>query len=255
MKRILAFILTAAMGLFVMAGCGGETDEEAAPQLEGKSLMVYCGAGMTEPFQEISDAFSEETGCEMNVVFANAAQIQTQINTSREGDLFVAGSADELKPVESTVSESVDLVKHIPVIAVQKDNPKGITSVEDLAGEDVTVIIGDPESTPIGKIAQKVFSDAGIQGSVNLAATTTTAPQLTTALEAGEADAAIVWKENVKGDVEIADIEAMENYIKTIPAASLSTTADADTLQAFLDYLQTEKAQDIWISYGYELAE
>ena len=258
MKKVLTLLLSLAMMMLVITGCGGgEAEEEAAaPQLDGKSLTVYCGAGMTDPFQEIADTFQEETGCEMNVIFANAAQIQTQINTSQEGDLFIAGSADELKPVSDSVSDSVDLVKHIPVIAVQKGNPKGIGTITDLASDDVVTIIGDPESTPIGKIAQKMFADAGIQDSVNLAATTTTAPQLTTALDAGEADAAIVWKENVKGDnVEIADVAEMEKYIKTIPAASLTTTADQDTLQAFLDFLMTEKAQDIWTSYGYELVE
>ena len=79
-----------------------------------------------------------------------------------------------------------------------------------------------------------MFADAGISGSVNILATTTTAPQLTTALEAGEADAAIVWKENVKGDqVEIAEVEGIDKYIKVIPAASLNTTQGDETLKIF----------------------
>ena len=41
--------------------------------------------------------------------------------------MFVAGSGDELKPVESYVEDKKDLVKHIPVLAVQSGNPKNIT--------------------------------------------------------------------------------------------------------------------------------
>lgn len=57
---------------------GRAPEQTAAASLEGKSLNIYCGAGMTKPFQEIADAFKAETGCEMNIAFANAAQIQTQ---------------------------------------------------------------------------------------------------------------------------------------------------------------------------------
>ena len=58
---------------------GGKED---AVQIDG-ALSIYCGAGMQQPFQEIADAFQEETGCEMNVTYANAAQIQTQIRESQ----------------------------------------------------------------------------------------------------------------------------------------------------------------------------
>ena len=211
---------------------------------------------MTDPFQEIADAFKAETGCEMNITFANAAQIQTQIQTTEEGDFFIAGSADELKPVESYVQESHDLVKHIPVIAVPKDNPKSIGGLADLANAD-TLLIGDPESTPIGKIAKKALTDAGVwdglqaKGAIT---TTTTAPQIATALANGEGDAGIVWKENVKNDgAKIVDSKDMDKYIKTVPAALLTCVGDANAANEFMDFLETSTAQDIWKKYGYEL--
>ncbi|MDO4554287.1 MAG: molybdate ABC transporter substrate-binding protein, partial [Lachnospiraceae bacterium] len=231
-------------------------DTAALTDLSGHSLMIYCGAGMTEPFQEIADAFKEATGCEMNVTFANAGQIQSQITTTEEGDMFIAGSQDELEPVKDYVAESKSLVKHIPVLAVQEGNPKNITSIADLANDGITLLMGDVESTPIGKIAQKALTDAGIADQVEIAATTTTAPQMSTALAAGEADAAIVWKENCNVDgVEITAEEDMASYIKTIPAASLTTCADEEALSAFVDYLATDAANEIWTNYGYEIAE
>lgn len=227
----------------------------ALPDLSGHTLSIYCGAGMTKPFQEIADAFKAATKCEMEITFANAAQIQTQINTAQEGDMFIAGSAEELKPVEAAVVNSVPLVKHIPVIAVQKGNPKAIAGLKDLAKSGVEVIIGDPESTPIGKIAMKAFEDAGIKDTVKIAASTPTAPAMATALAAGEADAAIVWKENAKAEgIEILATADMEKYIKTIPAASLTYADDTDALTAFVAYLNGQAAKDIWVKHGYELA-
>ena len=269
--KLTGIVGTAMVGGALLAGCSssgsassasasGSTAASAsasAASLSGSELNIYCGAGMTDPFTEISEAFEQATGCKMNVTFANAAQIQTQITTTQEGDFFIAGSAEELKPVEEYVQESTNLVKHIPVIAVPAANPKGIASLDDLANVDL-LLIGDPESTPIGKIAQKALTDAGIWESLQqkgAISTTTTAPQIAAALANGEGDAGIVWKENVKADgATILETSDLDSYVKVVPAALLTSVGNADAAKAFQDYLQTGEAQDIWKKFGYELA-
>ena len=263
-KKLVAAVCIMSMLLCcVVTGCGQEpTDkgqdaqvkEEQTVDLEGHNLMIYCGAGMTKPFQEIADAFKAETKCEMNVTFANAGQIQSQINTSEEGDMFIAGSAEELKPVESFVKESKDLVKHIPVLIVGKGNPKEINGLADLTKEDVSFVMGDVESTPIGKIAKKALTKAGIFDKVNIIANTTTAPQMATVVQNKEADAAIIWKENSNVDgVEMVKTTDLDKFIKTIPAAELSCAADQEAVKAFKEYLDSDAAKKIWQKYGYEL--
>ena len=232
------------------------TASPAGESLEGHSLLIFCGAGMKEPFSAIAQAFEEETGCTVEVTYANAAQIQTQINTAQEGDFFIAGSEQEVKPVAELVEDSTPLVRHIPVIAVQTGNPKGIASPADLAGEGVRVVIGDPEATPIGKIAKQVFADFGLTDQVDIVSQTTTAPAMTTALAADECDAVVVWKENVKeGEAEIVPSEEMEAYIKTIPAARLTCSDAPEAADALEEFLAGETARSIWTGCGYELAE
>ena len=222
MKKLLSLTLSALLALSLLAGCsnpapaetdpaGGETTPAAvettptATDLSGHALMIFCGAGMKDPFAKIAQAFQDQTGCTVEVTYANAAQIQTQINTAKEGDFFIAGSEQEVNPVAELVESSTPLVRHIPVIAVQKGNPLNITGPADLAAD--------------------------------------------------ECDAIIVWKENVNADQgEIVDCPEMENYIKTIPAARLTCSADAEAADAFADFLNSQTAQDIWTSYGYELA-
>ncbi len=282
-KHVLGILLAGAMGCALLTGCGQKTasQTEAADaqttaaqatnaaqttdsaqtassitDLTGHTLMIYCGAGMTKPFQEISDCFQKESGCEMNVTYANAGQIQSQINTSKEGDLFIAGSAEELKPVQDFVAGSKDLVKHIPVLAVQSGNPKGISSLESLTGEGISLIVGDAEATPIGKIAKKALTDKGIFEQVHIEATTATAPQMAAVISSGEADAAIIWKENCDAEgVEIVENSGLEDYIKTIPAACLNCEGDPEAKDVFLEYLDSEDAKKIWMKYGYEIAE
>lgn len=263
-NRIVRFAAIAAVVLalagMTMMGCSSNTPSQSSSQptdLNGQQLNIYCGAGMTEPFQKIADLFTEETGCEMNVTYANAAQIQTQITTTNEGDFFIAGSKEELKPIESTVTSSEDLVKHIPVLAIPTSNPANITDIADLANAQ-RVLVGDPESTPIGKIAQKALTDADLWDTLmnaGVITTTTTAPQIATALANGEGDAGIVWKENVKSDgVSIVDTTDLDALIKVIPAAQLACAQDVAAVNAFKEFLQTDAVWDIWASYGYERA-
>ena len=160
----------------------------------------------------------------MNVTFANAAQIQTQITTTEQGDFFVAGSAEELNPVADYVASSVDLVKHIPVLAVPADNPKGITGLADLANAGKRSWWEIPRSTPIGKIAKKALTENGLWETMmanDVLTTTTTAPQIATALANGEGDAGIVWKENVKDEgAVVVDTSDLDGFVRPFPPRS-----------------------------------
>lgn len=253
LSMVLALALTACGK---SSAASGNESEKKAGELKGKTLHIYCGAGMADPFKEIAEGFKTKTGCEMNVTYANAGQIQSQINTAKEGDIFIAGSSDELQPVSSYVTSSKKLVKHIPVLAVASGNPKSIKGLSDLTKDGVSLIIGDTEATPIGKIAKKALSDLKIFNKVKIAATTTTAPQMPAAIAAGEADAAIVWKENCKAKgVEVVNTADLDKYVKTVPAAALKCTSDQAAVDAFLSYLDTDAATQIWSKYGYEKAD
>ncbi|MSS63116.1 molybdate ABC transporter substrate-binding protein [Velocimicrobium porci] len=265
-SMILAFTLTA-----LVTGCNSskqdesknkvlETDvqnqEAKQGKLEGHSLFIFCGAGMKDPFEEIATEFEKLTGCVVQVTYGNAAQIQTQIQTAKEGDFFIAGSAEEVRPVADFVDESKELVKHIPVIAVDLENSKHINSVKDLANEGVRLIVGDPEATPIGKIANKILADFSIKDKVEIISNTATAPAMMTALETKEADAAIIWKENVnEKKAKILDTDEMSVYIKTIPAAKLNTSEDKEAQEVFEEYLDSDSVKNIWTNFGYEMAE
>lgn len=265
-KKLSAIIFVLCFLLCTLVGCGkggtdkGETDKtekttKSELALEGKSLLVYCGAGMTKPFTDITNKFQEETGATVQVSYGNAAQIISQITTSQDGDLFIAGDSGELEPLEKAnmVKETKPLVKHIPVLATQTGNPKEITQLSDLTNTDIRLLLGDNESTPIGKIGDKVLKDAGIFEKVNIIARTTTAPEMVNALSLGECDAAIVWKENANIDgVTILEIEKMKDYIKTIPAASLNCGKNEEVRKAFVKFLDSKEVLSIWKKYGYE---
>lgn len=245
MKKIVLLI----MGVILCLTIGACENKESVTNEE---VYVYCGAGMKEPFQKIVDNFNTEYGGNILVTYGNAGQLQTQINTAKEGSFFVAGSKEELKPVEEMIESSVDLVQHIPAFAVEKGNPKNIQSISDL-NKDIKIAIGDTEATPIGKIAVKFFEDNNIKDNVNIYVTMPTAPPIAEAVISKEVDCGIVWKENVNTEkLDIILENEMEKYKKIIPVATLSSKTGSEIEEKFLEYLMTEDVYKIWESYGYE---
>lgn len=251
-KKILVIALALIMAMCTFTACG--SDEPA--DLSDQSLMIFSGAGLAEPVQEIADTFAEQTGCTPEIVFAATGQLISQIQTTESGDILIAGAVDELENMnEGVVTDTVEMVKHIPVLVVQKDNPLGIASIKDLAGKDI--VLSDPETTPGGKLALKVFEKNGIADSINLVATTTTAPLALTALAEGNADATIVWKENAakNENVTVVDAPEMENFIKIVPAASLSYSENEEARLAFIEFMTGEEGMAIWAAHGYEAVD
>jgi len=220
--------------------------------------MVFSGAGLADPVQEIADTFMAETGCDVQIVFAATGQLIAQIQQTESGDIILAGAVDELKNMaEGEVTETVELVKHIPVLVVPTGNPSNVQSLADLGKEGVKILIPDPETTPLGKLTLKAYEEAGILDTIDVAANTTTAPLALTGVAQQEADATIVWKENAaKNDkVDILDIPELEKYVKVVPAASLKYSTNEEARVAFVDYLSGEAGLAIWQKYGYEPAK
>ena len=82
MKKFINLLLVFMLSICVVGCSSNSTSKsssssdassatEAELSLEGKDLKVYCGAGMTKPFEEIANAFKEKTGCNIEVTYAN----------------------------------------------------------------------------------------------------------------------------------------------------------------------------------------
>lgn len=245
----------------VLTGCSSSSktasSSASTASKNGQHLFIYCGAGMKDPVAKIVAAFQKENGATVEVTYGNAAQITSQITASKQGDLFIAGDQNDLSTIQDQFVSSVKpLVKHVPVLAVQSGNPQHITGLKDLTKSGLKVVLGDSTATPIGKLSDTALNKLGILGNVNVIAREATAPAISTAISLGQCDAGITWKENanVKG-VEVIKTTDLDNYIKTIPAASLKCSTNVQALKAFLKFLDSNEVHTIWQNSGYVLAQ
>ena len=229
-----------------------------AQDVSEKSLLVYSGAGLRKPMDEIGKVFEEKFGVKIDYTYAGSAQNLSQLQLVGEGDVYIPGDLyyyEQAKEKGLTIYEK-DIAYHIPVIAVPKGNPAGIKSLDDLCRNDVEIVLGDEKAAAIGKVSQKILTNNNIAEEVNknVVAKTATVNELVVYIAMKQADGAIIWEDNVNGveDIEIVRIPNEKNEIKTIPVCVLSFTDKKELAIQFADFVASETGKGIFEKHGFK---
>ncbi|TAJ43566.1 molybdate ABC transporter substrate-binding protein [Methanofollis fontis] len=256
-----SFPILVALLLVVGASCAicGCTTEQTSttPQVsEDKELMVYCGAGIRGPMEEIAALYENETGTLIEFTFGGSAQLLSQIELVEQGDLYMPGATAYIEKADEKgyVSTTEKVVYHIPVIAVAKGNPKNVTCIEDLARDDLTVVIGDPTGPAIGKTTKKILNGSGLWEQVdqNAAAKRATVNELVVDVCMGTADATVIWYDlYVPDKMDLVEIPQDQNDIKVIPIGTLSFSENPVEAQKFADFVASDEGKAIFAEHGY----
>lgn len=234
-----------------------ETQVETNETTEEQSLFIYCGAGLKKPMEKIAKLYEEENGVKIEYTYAGSAQLISQLELSGKGDLFIIGSETVYKKaIEKGLAGEYELVAHhTPVIGVQKGNPLGIEKLSDLANEGVKVILGDKEANAIGKSADQIIKNNGLEDILNnVIATPSTINEIFTALNAKECDAAIITKDSAFGkeNVEIIEIPEDQNIDQLIPIGTVTATEKEETAKDFMNFVISDKGKEIFGEFGFE---
>ena len=220
------------------------------------SLLVYCGAGMSEPMEEIADLFEEREGVEVQYTFGGSAQLLPQIELYQTGDLYMPGARSDIESAieKGFVDETRDVVYHVPCIVTPKGNPAGIDSLECLAEPGVRVALGDPTGPAIGKVSKKILESLGIWDEVgeNVVAFSGTVNELLVYVSLGQADAAIVWEDLFNPDeMEMVEIPREKNEIKVVSIGTLIFSEDKEVAERFMNFVVSEEGKEVFVDHGF----
>jgi molybdate transport system substrate-binding protein len=259
MRRTTRGLLTAVAVLgLIVTSCGDDdsagTSGAPTTGVEGV-VTVFAAASLTAAYTEIGDAFmTDHPDATVTFNFASSSDLVTQIIEGAPADVFA--SADEANMTKLTdaggnAGDPRVFATNSLQIIVEPGNPKGITSVADLANPDVLYVACAPE-VPIGKYGAQVLTNAGV------AATPVSLEEnvkgIVTKVTLGEADAGIVYITDVTaaGDqADGVDIPADINVIATYPVVVTKEAPNAAGGQAFVDFVLGEQGQKIMVSYGF----
>src|SRR6476659_2485275 len=166
MRRTPRLALAAVAVVGLLGACGSEKDSSAttaaasatttAPSSTPAStpaatgdITVLAAASLTESFGELGSAFeTEHPDAEVTFSFDASSALVTQILQGAPADAFAsADQANMTKLTDAGGNQGTPVVfatNELQII-VALGNPKGITTVADLASADITFVTAAPE--------------------------------------------------------------------------------------------------------------
>ena len=270
---LLALVLTACGGGSDPGGTGGtaadapagtsadvpgdaddpDADDADGPVVDGE-LLVFAAASLTDAFEEIADALSEaHPDLAVTYNFAGSQALAAQLVEGAPADVFASASGAQMGVAED--AELVDapspFVSNRLAIVVEAGNPLGITGLEDLARDDIVLVLAG-EEVPAGQYAAEALDAAGVE--VSPASLEVDVRATLSKVQLGEADAAIVYESDVvtAGDsVEAVGIPDDQNVVASYPVAVLSEAPNPAAAAAFVAFLGSDEGREILERYGF----
>jgi molybdate transport system substrate-binding protein len=222
----------------------------------GESILVFSGAGLKAPMEEIGPAFTRKYGIAVQYNYGGGGTLVSQMNLTRKGDVFMPGSTAEWKTAKSQgLVDAYQLVAyHVPVLVVPKGNPRNISSLADFAQPGLKVALGDVNATAIGKAGAKMFGRLNITAAVekNVVTRTPTINELVTLMNTGQADAAILTLDNVDPKtMDSITIPLDQNEVLVTPIGITTYTKNTDAAQKFADYVASDEGKAFFAKHGF----
>lgn len=261
MKKAIALITIVILaGLLCTAGCTSQqapaTGDNTTPGATDTSILVYSGAGLKKPMNEIGAAFTEKTGINVEYNFAGSGTLISQMELSRKGDAFIPGGTPDYRIAQDKglVGEPGYVAYHVPIIAVQKGNPQNITSVDDFARPGLKLALGGVESTAIGKAGDKLFAKHGIRDAVeeNVVLRAPTINEVVIAMEMGTADAALLTLDIINHEtMDTIDLPQEDGLTLIVPVGPTTFTKQPDAAGKFVEFVTSDEGKAIFAKHGF----
>lgn len=257
MTHRLGIILLAALLVLVpISGCS---------KVQQETLTVFAGSASKPPLDEAGRAFEEETGTKVYFIYGGSGTVLSQMKLSKTGDLYIPGSPDFMAKAERDgmiVPDSVKVISYlVPVIAVQKGNPRSIRTLSDLARPGIKVGIANPETVCVGLYAVEILSYNNLLNDVgkNVVTYAGSCDATATLVALKAVDAVMGWDVFGSWNPDTIDVVYLKPEqiprLAYIPGAISTFARDRAVAQRFLDFLISPKGQDIFRKWGYNTTE
>lgn len=252
MKRI--FLIIVCIGSLLVLGCDHKNSEKAA-----KELVFYCGAGIRPAVADIIAEFQNDHNYQIVADYAGSEVLLSKIKLIRKGDLYMPGDKYYIEQAANAgmIESSEPVFYWVPVILVQKGNPKGIRGLEDLLKDGLKVGLGDSESCAIGRVTRKILDKNGINANdieANLKFQSQTVNELGMQIQAGALDAVIVWDAMARyyekhGDM--VGIELEKNVVSSVNLGVLKFSENMTGANEFVKFVVSAKGRAIFEKHNY----
>ena len=261
----------ASAGSGAASASASQTETEAEPV----ELTVFAAASLTETLNQIAEDYKAVApNVTLTFNFDSSGTLKTQIQEGAVCDVFLSAGQKQMDQLDKTANASVNtegldfvaegtrvnLLENKVALCVAEGSDASIASFDDLAkaleGTDILMAMGNSD-VPVGQYTQQILTHYGLDEEVLANAGKITygsnVKEVTTQITEGSVDCGVVYcTDAYSAGITPVDYATEEMCGQVIyPAAVLNISQHSEEAQAFLDYLQTDAAMQVFEEVGF----
>ena len=255
-------VLTSVAALLVATGArsADAPSTAAAP----RSVLVFAAASLKGALDTIASRWTAATGHKVTLSYAGSGALARQLEAGAPADIFVSADQQWMDYVEArsliAAASRAPLVGNALVLVA----PKGSGTVLRIGpGFALAAALGDsrlatgaPQSVPVGAYARAALGSLGVWDAVadRIAGADSVRGALAFVAR-GEARLGIVYRTDALSEprVEIVDTFPADSHPPIVYPAALVATSTSEPARAFLAYLRSNEAAEVFRAEGFTL--
>ena len=261
----------ASAGSGAASASASQTETEAEPV----ELTVFAAASLTETLNQIAEDYKAVApNVTLTFNFDSSGTLKTQIQEGAVCDVFLSAGQKQMDQLDKTANASVNtegldfvaegtrvnLLENKVALCVAEGSDASIASFDDLAkaleGTDILMAMGNSD-VPVGQYTQQILAYYNLdeEALANAGKITygSNVKEVTTQITEGSVDCGVVYcTDAFSAGITPVDYATEEMCGQVIyPAAVLNISQHSEEAQAFLDYLQTDAAMQVFEEVGF----
>ena len=237
---------------------------------DGGDLHIFAAASLTDAYNDMAQHLMDENpNLNITIETAGSQTLVTQLEEGATADVLATADTATMDRAQESGLISDDPVMFTSnrlVIVTPANNPAGIESIDDLAGDNISLVLANPE-VPVGNYSMLAFCDYangeeapdGFINAINnnLVSEEPDVRHVLTKVQLGEADAGIVYASDATASmlngVELQVIEFPES-VRTSAGYPIALVDGGNTElgTAFISFVLSDEGQEILAHYGFQ---
>lgn len=257
MKKTLIYLLFISM-IVSITGCSLLNNEER----EKETLCLVAAASLENAFEEeLIKMFNKKyPNIIIECTYDSSGKLQEQIEAGLEADVFFSAATKQMDAlIEKDYINSdtrVDLLENKVVLIVSKKSSLNLKKFEDITKAN-SIVLGDPASVPAGQYAKEALINLNLWDEINKKASYgTNVTEVLNQVAEGSAEAGIVYATDaasMKDKVKVIAKAPINSIVTPIvyPVAILKLSKHYDMAKAFVAFLKSDQALEVFEKYGF----
>ncbi|MGW6399777.1 molybdate ABC transporter substrate-binding protein [Streptomyces sp. NPDC055134] len=268
-RRTLQVTGAGVAALLALSACSSGSDSSSkkdssdsastdSPEKLTGTVTVFAAASLKESFTTLGKDFEKaHPGTKVTFSFGGSDTLAASITGGAPADVFAAASPKTMaivtdkKDGKGTATAPSTFVRNQLEIATLPGNPDKVASLKDLTKSGLKVVLCD-KTVPCGAAAQKALDASKLK--LTPASYEQDVKSALTKVELKEADAAVVYKTDVKAagnKVEGVEFPESTNAINDYPIALLKDAPNAEAAKEFIALVQSPEGQKVLAAAGF----